>query len=147
SQEPCLFSETCSAVDANSRCTNGRCECLEGHQVHTVGVCRRWASYDQRCDNEVHCLEDWVECVDGICACDRDRERFNGSCRDVVGSMGSLNVKQKAALGGSVVITMTGVILAIGSLCDGSWRRRKKRREAVEETPMANAIRKYAVSH
>lgn len=93
-QKPCLFSETCSAVDAHSRCAKGSCECLQGHEVHHVGACRRWASYDQQCDNKVHCLEDGVECVDGVCMCDRGRLRFNGTCQVVDEGLGSLNVRQ-----------------------------------------------------
>ncbi|EEC14691.1 hypothetical protein IscW_ISCW010470 [Ixodes scapularis] len=140
-QKPCLFSETCSAVDAHSRCAKGSCECLQGHEVHHVGACRRWASYDQQCDNKVHCLEEGVECVDGVCMCDRGRLRFNGTCQVVDEGLGSLNVRQKTALGGSVFLTMTGVILALTNLCHGRWSRRERKTLADDEKPMTSAIR------
>lgn len=80
--ENCLFSETCSSADTNSRCVNGTCACSKGLQSVGQGPCQRWASYGERCDLTVAgCSGQGVVCgPDSVCTCARGHVRREDSC-------------------------------------------------------------------
>ncbi|KAL1418686.1 hypothetical protein MTO96_025721 [Rhipicephalus appendiculatus] len=127
--ENCLFSEACSSADPNSRCVNGTCQCSEGLQSVGPGPCRRWASYGERCDRAVAgCRGLGVVCGrNSVCTCARDRVRLNDSCvlhsEPESDHVALLTPRQRVALISSVLITLTGVVLAMASLC-GNLRQR-----------------------
>ncbi|XP_072144540.1 uncharacterized protein [Dermacentor andersoni] len=127
--ENCLFSEACSSADPDSRCVNGTCKCSEGLQSVGLGPCQRWASYGERCDRTVAgCTGLGVVCgPDSVCACERGRVRLNDSCviqpEPESDSVTRLTPRQRVALISSVLITLTGVLLALVSLCSHLCQR------------------------
>ncbi|KAH9383098.1 hypothetical protein HPB48_023833 [Haemaphysalis longicornis] len=116
--ERCLSSEACAIMDANSHCANGTCQCLEGLQSLGLGPCRAWASYAEPCNGLVDCVGEGVVCGPSACVCARGRVRVNDTCivRPEEG-LGDLNTRQTIALVSSLLITTTGVLLVLGSLC------------------------------
>ncbi|KAH7951692.1 hypothetical protein HPB52_011239 [Rhipicephalus sanguineus] len=121
--------KACSSADPNSRCVNGTCKCAEGLQSVGLAPCRRWASYGDRCDRAVAgCTGLGVVCGrDSVCTCARGRVRLNDSCvlysEPENDRVTLLTPRQRVALISSVLITLTGVVLAMASLC-GSLRQR-----------------------
>ncbi|XP_077525003.1 uncharacterized protein LOC144136507 [Amblyomma americanum] len=124
--EHCLFSETCSSADTNSRCVNGTCQCPEGLHSLGLGPCQRWGSYGEPCDATAGCAGPGLVCgPEAMCDCDQGRVRVNDSC--LVGPEeeeddAALSAGQRMTVVSSVVITVAGILLAL-TMC-GSLRQR-----------------------
>ncbi|KAK8783674.1 hypothetical protein V5799_009965 [Amblyomma americanum] len=125
-KEHCLFSETCSSADTNSRCVNGTCQCPEGLHSLGLGPCQRWGSYGEPCDATAGCAGPGLVCgPEAMCDCDQGRVRVNDSC--LVGPEeeeddATLSAGQRMTVVSSVVITVAGILLAL-TMC-GSLRQR-----------------------